>query len=118
MASTKYEVKVTEKKGSCDSATFEKRAKNGDLTSEKVSECVGRVVNITGYAICDITAGDKEFTMGYYATTEGLISTGSEVFKDSVKEYLDDTTTFKIVSIKTKKGTTYKVTPILNQEEA
>lgn len=118
MASTNYEVKVIEKKGSCDSATFEKMAKNGDLTSEKVSECVGKVVKINGYAICDITAGDKEFTMGYYSTDNGLISTGSEVFKNSVVEYIDDIDTFKIVSIKTKKGTTYKVTPILNQEEA
>ena len=56
--------------------------------------------------------------MGYYSTDNGLISTGSEVFKNSVVEYIDDIDTFKIVSIKTKKGTTYKVTPILNQEEA
>lgn len=116
MASTKkYEVEILEKKGSCDSATFEKMAKNGDISSEKVTENAGRVIKLTGYALCHITAGDKEFDMGYYATTEGILSTGSEVFKKSVEEYYGDVDTFKIVSVKTKKGTTYKVTPILEE---
>ena len=54
--------------------------------------------------------------MNYYSTDEGLISSGSAIFRDSVKDYYGDVDLFKIVSIKTKKGTTYKVTPILNQE--
>ena len=118
MAKANYEVKINEKKGACDSQTFEKMAKNGDLQSEKVSENVGKVIRTTGYALCEITAGDKEFEMNYYSTDEGLLSSGSTIFRDSVKEYIDDIDLFKIVSIKTKKGTTYKVTPILNQEEA
>ena len=99
MESKKYEVTVLEKKGSCDSATFEKMAQNGDINSEKVTENVGKVINLTGYALCHITAGDKEFDMNYYATDEGILSTGSEVFKNSVEEYYDDVKTFKIVSI-------------------
>ena len=117
MASTKkYEVEILEKKGSCESATFEKMAKNGDIASEKVTECVGKVITLTGYALCHITAGEKEFDMGYYATNDGILSTGSEVFKHSVEEYYDEVKTFKIVSVKTKKGTTYKVTPILEEQ--
>lgn len=117
MASTKtnYKVEVLEKKGSCDSATFEKMAQNGDINSEKVTENVGKVITLTGYALCHITAGDKEFDMNYYATSEGILSTGSEIFKDSVEQYYGDVNTFKIVSIKTRKGTTYKVTPILQE---
>lgn len=117
MATAKnYEVKILEKKGSCDSAIFDKMAKNGDISSEKVTENVGKVITLTGYAICHITAGDKEFDMGYYATTEGMLSTGSTVFKASVEDYYDENKTFKIVSIKTSKGTTYKVTPVLVEE--
>ena len=116
MASAKkYEVEILEKKGSCDSATFEKMAKNGDIASRKVTECVGEVVTITGYALCHITAGDKEFDMNYYATPEGMLSSGSEVFKNSVIEYYGDVGKFRINDVKTKRGTTYKVAPILEE---
>ena len=116
MANAKYEVKVLEKKGACDSAIFEKLVKNGDITSEKVTDNVGKVVKITGYALCHITAGDKEFDMNYYSTEEGFLSTGSVVFKDSVEEYFGEVSTFKIVSVKTSKGITYKATPVLVEE--
>lgn len=117
MANAKnYEVKILEKKGTCDSTIFEQVVKNGDLNSEKVTENVGKVVKITGYALCHITAGDKEFDMNYYATDDGYLSTGSSVFKESVENYFGEVSTFKIVSIKTSKGTTYKVTPILTEE--
>lgn len=116
MANAKYEVKVLEKKGACDSETFEKIVKNGDIQAEKVTENVGKVIRLTGYALCHITAGDKEFDMNYYSTDEGFLSTGSVVFKESVESYFGEVSTFKIVSIKTSKGTTYKVTPILTEE--
>lgn len=108
-----YEVKIVESKGSCDSTIFEKMAQNGDITSKKVSECIDSVITLTGYAVCHITTSDKEFDMGYYATTTGMISTGSEVFRNSIEEYYGEVDTFQIVSVKTKKGTTYKVTPVL-----
>ena len=116
MANAKFEVKVLDKKGTCDSATFEEIVKNGDVNAEKVTENVSKVVRITGYALCHITAGDKDFDMNYYATDEGFLSSGSVVFKESVESYFGKVSTFKIVSIKTSKGTTYKVSPILTEE--
>lgn len=108
-----YTVEIVKAEGACNSDVFKKMAKNGDITSEKVTENIGKVFKITGYAICHITTADKEFDMGYYSTDSGMLSTGSEVFKNSVEEYYGEIDTFKIVSIKTKKGTTYKVTPVL-----
>lgn len=113
----KYEVIIKEACGSCDSNLFKKMAQKGDITSVKVQDMIGKVVNITGYALCHIVTDDKEFDMGYYATDEGIISTGSEVFKESVEDYMGDVELFKIVSLKTKKGTTYKVSPILSDNE-
>lgn len=108
-----YNVEIKESVGSCKSTIFEKMAQNGDIQSTKVSECIGEVITLTGYALCHITTSDKEFDMNYYATTNGFISSGSEVFKDSIEEYYGEVDTFKIMSVKTKKGTTYKVTPVL-----
>ena len=113
MEKKSYQVEITKSEGACNSEVFKKMAKNGDITSEKVTDNIGKVFKLTGYAICHITTADKEFDMGYYSTTEGMLSTGSEVFKNSVEEYYGEVDTFKIVSIKTKKGTTYKVTPVL-----
>ena len=116
METTKYEVTIKEAMGSCNSNLFKKMAQKGDITSVKVQDMVGRIVNITGYAICHITTEEKEFDMGYYATNDGIISTGSEVFADSVSDYIGEVESFKIVSLKTKKGTTYKVSPILEDD--
>ena len=113
MEKKSHNVEITKAEGACNSEVFKKMAKNGDITSEKVTDNIGKVFKLTGYAICHITTADKEFDMGYYSTTEGMLSTGSEVFKNSVEEYYGEVETFKIVSIKTKKGTTYKVTPVL-----
>ena len=108
-----YSVEIVEAKGACNSDVFKKMASNGDIQSEKVTDNIGKVFKLTGYAICNIKTADKEFNMGYYSTDSGILSTGSEVFKNSVEEYYGEIDTFKIVSIKTKKGTTYKVTPVL-----
>lgn len=113
----KYEVTIKEANGSCSSNLFKKMAQKGDITSVKVQDMIGKVINITGYAICHISTDEKDFDMGYYATDEGIISTGSEVFKESVENYIGDVELFKIVSLKTKKGTTYKVSPILIDNE-
>ena len=116
MERKKYEVTIKEAYGSCDSNLFKKMAQKGDITSVKVQDMLGKVVNITGYAICHINTEDKEFDMGYFATNDGIISTGSEVFADSVSDYIGEVESFKIVSLKTKKGTTYKVSPILTED--
>lgn len=109
----KYEVKVLNKVGTCNSNIFEKMAKAGDVTAEKVTACVDRIVKITGYAMCEITTDEKTFQIGYYATTEGFISSGSEILYKSIENYFGEVEKFKIVKVKTKQGNTYKVVPIL-----
>lgn len=115
-----YQVEVLEKKGSCDNTLFEKMAKKGDLTSVKVSELIGVEVKITGYAKCHIITDEKEFDLNYFDTEEyGLISSGSEIFTESVVDYFGEVESVRLTEIKTKKGKTYKAVPVLvhNKEE-
>ena len=110
----KYEVKVIEKKGTCDNTLFEKMAKKGDLTAIKLSEILNAEVKITGYAKCHIVTDDKEFDINYFDTEEyGLISSGSEIFTESVVDYFGEVESVRLVEVKTKKGKTYKAVPIL-----
>ena len=113
----KYEVTIKEVKGTCDSSLFKKMVQNGDITAERINDVVGNIVKIDGYADCHIVAGDKEFDITYFATSDGLISSGSEVFKKSVLNYMDENVMCKIVKIKTGKGVTYKVSPILVNDD-
>lgn len=113
MANKNYKVEIVESKGSCDSSLFQKMAQNGDITATKITDMVDSIVKVTGYALCHITAGDKEFDMNYFATSEGIISSGSEVFKDSVLNYIDEDVKVKITKLKTNKGFTFKCSPIL-----
>ena len=113
MAKENYKVELKKVEGTCDTPLFRKMAENGDITAEKVSEYVGKIVKINGIADCHIVAGDKEFDITYYSTSDGIISSGSEVFKDSVLKYLNENCDLKIVNLKTSKGITYKVSPIL-----
>lgn len=116
--SNKYEVKVNEKKGSCDNALFEKMAMKGDITATKLSEVLGQVVHIVGYASCTITTDDKTFDINYFDTEEfGLISSGSEIFFESVKDYFDEVDEVRLTEVKTKKGKTYKAVPILDNKK-
>lgn len=110
----KYEVEVLEKKGSCDNTLFEKMAKKGDLTSVKVTELLGVEVKITGYAKCHIITDEKEFDLNYFDTEEyGLISSGSEIFTESVEDYFGEVESVRLTEVKTKKGKTYKAVPVL-----
>ncbi len=114
----KYEVKILEKKGTMDNSLFEEMATRGDITSIKVTEILGQVVKITGYAVCEIATEDKNFTMNYFDTEEyGIISSGSDIFKDSVIAYFDKVNNVRISEIKTKKGKTYKAVPELNSKK-
>lgn len=115
METRKYEVTVIEKKGTCDNTLFEKMAKKGDLTAIKVSEILNVEVKITGYAKCHIVTDEKEFDMNYFDTEEyGLISSGSEIFTESVTDYYGEVERVRLVEVKTKKGKTYKAVPVLN----
>lgn len=113
-----YNVDVKESVGTCNSSLFKKMAENGDLTSIKISEILNSVVSITGYSICTITTDDKSFDINYFDTKEyGLISSGSEIFRDSVLAYYGEVSQVRIVEVKTKKGKTYKAVPMLKANE-
>ena len=114
METKKYEVSVIEKKGTCDNSLFEKMAKKGDLTAIKLSEILNVEVKITGYAKCHIVTDEKEFDINYFDTEEyGLISSGSEIFTESVIDYFGEVESVRLVEVKTKKGKTYKAVPVL-----
>lgn len=115
MESTKkYEVTIIEKAGSCDNSLFEKMAKNGDITATKLRELIGTEVKIIGYAKCKIETQEKTFEITYYDTEEyGLISSGSEVFENSVKNYFGEVDNVRLIEVKTRQGKTYKAVPVL-----
>ena len=118
MENKKYEVTILEKKGTCDNALFEKMAKNGDLTSTKVSNLIGVEVRIKGYAKCHIVTDDKNFNINYFDTEEyGLVSSGSEIFTESVVDYFGEVESVRLVEVKTKKGKTYKAVPVLGNSK-
>lgn len=117
MANKNYTVEIIEAKGACDTALFKKMASAGDITSSRINDMIDKIVKINGYALCHITAGEKDFDINYYSTNEGIISSGSEVFKNSVLNYIDEDVYVRICKLKTKKGVTYKVSPILVNEE-
>ena len=120
MSERKYEVTILEKKGTCNSTLFEKMAKKGDITSTKLSEIIGATVKIIVYSLCNIVTDDKNFNVYYVDTEEyGLISSGSEIFGESVSDYFGEVEKVKLTEVKTKKGKTYKAVPLLgaNKEE-
>lgn len=123
MGERKYNVTVNVKAGTCDNVLFEKMAKKGDITAIKLSELIGKVVHIIGYADCTIETEEKTFNISYYDTEEyGLFSSGSEIFAESVSDYFGDVEMVRLKEVKTKKGKTYKAVPILektvkNEEE-
>lgn len=118
METRKYEVTVNEKKGTCDNVLFEKMAKKGDLTAIKLSELVGAEVKIKGYAKCHIVTDEKEFDINYFDTEEyGLVSTGSEIFTESVVDYFGEVESVRLTEVKTKKGKTYKAVPVLGNNK-
>ena len=113
----KYIVTIKDAKGTCETSLFSKMAKNGDLQATKISELINEVVTIKGYAICNIETEDKNFNIVYFDTDEfGLISSGSEIFANSVFEYYGEVKQVRIVEVKTKKGKTYKASPMLTSE--
>ena len=114
MANRKFEIEIKETKGACDNDLFKKMIMRGDIQAKKVADYIDKVVNIYGYAKTHITTDDKDFDMNYYMDDKGLIlSSGSEYFMQSVEDYFNDCSTFRIVEVKTKKGKTYKVMPCI-----
>lgn len=110
----KYEVEIKETKGACDSDLFKIMAKKGDIQAVKIADVLNKVVHVVGYAIVHIVTDEKDFDLNYIACDDGMIfSTGSEYFIESLKGYFDFVQDFRIQEVKTKKGKTYKVMPVL-----
>ena len=113
----KYEVNIIESQGTCKNELFEMMAKKGDLTATKVPELLGKIVKVTGYALCNIVTEDKNFELTYFDTEEyGLISSGSEIFKSSIVDYYGKVEYVRLTEVKTKKGKTYKAVPMLGKK--
>lgn len=116
MENKKYDVTVLEMEGTCKDSLFVKMAQKGDLTSIKLSDVIGSIVKILGYAKCNIETEDKNFVIFYFDTEEyGLISSGSEIFAESVQDYYGDVEHVRLTEVKTKKGKTYKAVPVLEK---
>ena len=114
--SKKYEVTINEKVGTCDNSLFEKMTKKGDVNAEKVLNFIGKIITLKGYAACTIETDEKTFNNYFYDTLEyGFISSGSQYFFESVKDYFGEVKRFRICEIKTKQGKTYKVQPIIEE---
>ncbi len=111
-----YKVEIEKAVGSCDSGLFRKMAERGDVNAESITKLIDKVLTISGYAKVHVTTKDKDFETYYIATVDGrYFSTGSEYFIESLAEYLEFITTFRIIEVKTKKGKTYKASPVLKQ---
>lgn len=110
-----FKVTIHSTTGACDTRLFKKMCERGDLNSVRVKDAVGDIIKVTG--IADVTIecnGEEPFDIHYYATDNGIYSSGSELFYESVTDYIDECNTFKIISIKTKRGTAFKASPILD----
>lgn len=109
---TNFKVTIKNATGICDTELFRKVCEHGDLNALRVKDCVGDIIHVNG--TCDVTIqhDDEIFDITYYACDEGVYSTGSGVFNESVTNYIDDINTFRITSIKTKKGVSYKASPV------
>ena len=112
-----FKVTINEVKGTCDSNLFKKMAQKGDLTANRIQDFIDTEFQIDGYADCTIETKDKTFNMFYIDTEYDLICTGSEIFKESVKDYYGECEKVKILEIKTKNGKTYKAVPILKMDD-
>ena len=110
-----YEVTIKKSVGSCDSELFKEMVKRGDLQATKIKDAVGNKYLFTGYADCEVKANGKKFNVTYYATDDGFISSGSEIFKKSVETYMSYNKKLKVVSKTTENGTTFKAVPILGE---
>ena len=113
-----FKVTIHSTTGACDTNLFKKMCERGDLNSVRVKDAVGDVIKVTG--IADVTIecnGEEPFDIHYYATDNGIYSSGSELFYESVTDYIDECNTFKIITIKTKRGTAFKASPILGDTE-
>jgi hypothetical protein len=110
----KFNVTINSVEGTCNTSLFKKMCERGDLNALRVKDHVGDIIKISGTASVTIETDDNTFDINYYATDKGVYSTGSTIFSDSVDDYIGECDTFRIIDIKTKKGITYKASPIFD----
>ena len=116
--SSNFKVTIHSTTGACDTGLFKKMCERGDLNSVRIKDAVGDIIKVTGLADVTIECnGEEPFDIHYYATDNGIYSSGSELFYESITDYIDECNTFKIISIKTKRGTAFKASPILGDTE-
>lgn len=113
-----YNAMIKESNGTCKTSIFEKMIKNGDVQGIKVTEIVdsnnSTIVTVKGYALVHIETDNSNFDLYFYDTEEyGFVTSGSEILATSIKNYIDEIKKLRITEIKTKKGKTYKATPII-----
>lgn len=110
----KIEIKIKTSEGVCENEKFQKLLEKGQIVSEKVEEHLNEKMTFVGSAKVEIKTDDKEFTINYYVTKEGLIlQSGSDYLWDS-KDNIEIGEEFTIKKVKTKKGFTYIFNPIFN----
>ena len=113
-----FKVTIHSTTGACDTGLFKKMCERGDLNSTRIKDAVGDIIKVNGIAHVTIECNNEEpFDIYYYATDNGIYSSGSELFYESITDYIDECNTFKIISIKTKRGTAFKASPILGDTE-
>ena len=88
------------------------------LESKLLNKSIGVEVKIKGFAKCHIVTDEKEFGINYFDTEEyGLVSSGSEIFTESVVDYFGEVESVRLTEVKTKKGKTYKAVPVLGNNK-
>ena len=113
-----FKVTIHSTTGACDTNLFKKMCERGDLNSVRVKGAVGDIIKVNGIANVTIECnGEEPFDIHYYAPDNGTYSSGSELFYESVTDYIDECSTFKIITIKTKRGMAFKASPILGDTE-
>ena len=113
----KREIKIKNAEGVCENDKFQKLLEKGQIVAEKVEEHLNEKLVLVGSAKVEIKTDDKEFTINYYVTKEGLIlQSGSDYLWDS-KDNVEIGEEFTIKKVKTKKGHTYIFNPVFNINE-
>lgn len=112
---TNFKVTINNATGVCNTDLFRKVCERGDLNAMRVKDRIGDIIHVNGTCDTTIQNNDEIFDITYYACDEGVYSTGSTVFNESVTSYIDDINIFRITSIKTKKGTSFKASPVFSE---
>lgn len=110
-----FKVTIKNATGICDTELFRKVCESGDLNALRIKDHIGDIIHVNGTCDTTIQNNDNIFDITYYACDEGVYSTGSTVFNEGVTDYIGDINTFRIISIKTKRGTSFKASPVFSE---